>query len=1325
MEAIRFSTAERAKCTVIERYQITCLLLKIAMDHRAHVINTKDEIAWSAAMLQLKQDLGALFAGLGARAEAEVWLSSLEKGLQEIIAKINGSEGTLTVSDSLDTMFIEYCRLKVLENEEPTEAQFQQLLVLGKRMLAVSHIKTDDCHETALVWAKKLYSRDECTTICTDIQFRIQHLLENVQGRLPAAVTNLTDILRPRATNINEAAKNIEMIEAFIGRHPQITLPTALPGIRKQLEIRHILYSHVGGRRRLALDTDSKEARELQSALPTGWNLQRVAPNSEVEEETLKVKHILYKGSANDLEFDMMYGFFLEPEEVRARKLLRKLLAEESASGILTENAMAQIFGVEESNKSNVREELLRLNERELLQKLVGNLESPVRGAEWTKRRPFLKAWLLDTSRPRLPTRQCLWVDFHNLRRQVWSVRGMESRFQREFLSTHEINPDNFKDMLKAYSFGLGDETLENINSIEDRLELEEAKLGYSSMHYEKESFLVEGSIPQLCLLFFFCSNVSNEEPNEVCVAALEYAEEVARRQLTNWKGEENYQMIAQSAIMIATITQYRIESRIIKETTTINRALEEALQLLEETESLFGTTLYEVDLNHSLVTLETKVYMGSKMRIWTAGQTAVRLLFHAIQMIDDQAEDSNSEQSRKSREEKLLNLWQWVQRVKARTLAQSMDLNNMVPDAMLAGIQNSINNERADTKSALAASVNEIGQGNEAELTKALESITLEELSAPPLNLLPGVRRILKEGKVVISEGNVTPGDAYPPEMSSKIILEGIDSMMQDLILAKTTAGKIKGVSGMENESKEILQETLLEVNERIARRLALARLVTIADILNREEALVEEIEVGPASDRFQRRIELQRLRKEMREQPVLQRMLRIREGWPLSSEDLHKIAAARNGKVAFVDWFRVTSSFNQSDKVYMIIWRNGVCKLIDLKTELKKQGQEIAAFLAWENRDVYLPDVYRTRLEKMDWERFVPQNVNVDEDDVRPVESCFELVRPLFDDPLIEAEDLLVLSVTEGFRNFPLHAVEDDEKGPLILHHPVVYIPSLSVLHKCFWARYASSETLAKLNTKLCSLILGGIDSGEDAYQYGGRAVERIGTLLNSPSTTFIGPAATLSNFNTHISNSGLVHIHLHTNYGAPEVDKPQHPLKPGFLSSDDPEDTTFTTSPLNQAIVFNSPAPPSSELSGRSILGLILSPGAHVNLVGCASGRQGKFNVPDQYLAFYNITDEVMGLVPAFLFAGAGSVTSTLWPIQDEHGAVFSCFLFGELMRVRGAVRGKGKGKGEGDGIGGWVDLAEVHRKAVLEMRRIYKQPSAWAGFVLSGYWKFRAG
>lgn len=1314
MEALRLSTVERAAGTAIERYQTTFLLLRLVKDHLAQVINSRDEIPWRAALLQLKQDLGDLFASLGAKAETEVWLSSLEKDLEEIIVLINGDTGVLRVSDSQCTLAIEYDRLKVVENEEPTESRFKQVLELGEKMLAASYIATAQCHYLALVWAEKLYSGDEYTTIRTDIQFRTQRLFENVQMRLPDAAMNMTNIIRLRATHINEVAKNVEMLETFIRKNPQITLPMTRSSLLGML---NMLYTNGGYSEHANIEWQEAKG-SLSKSLFTVFNW-REASNLEMDQETLKVKDILDRQGAHDRQLDMMYRFMIQLKESGAPNLLQKLLVEESASGILTEQAMAHLFTAEESTESRVHDGLLKLNGQELLQKLVGTPEAPVYGAKWIKRRLTLRAWLLEESRPKLPIRKCLWVELHNARLRVWSKRfiAVESIWQKELLKTRELKTKNI-------SFGLLTETRELIDAIEERLELKEARLGYSFNHYEKETRIFKSSLPQLYLLHFFFSLVPDEEPSDAGVAYLNHAEEIAWDQLAHWRSVNNYQWIAKHVVVIADIAQFKIGCRIIKESAMINRTLEEALELLEEVELLFGTTLYEVDLSHSLVTLESKVHMGSKMRIWTVGHTAIRLLLYAIKMINDKTEDSDSEESAASHQKQLLKLWQWVQRVKARTLSQSMGLDNMVPDVMLAGIQSSINDDRANPKIDLATFVYQTGQDDEAELAKSLEPVNLEDTSAAPLELLPEVRRFLKECGSVVPKGVVDPApqaippdfQAYPPEMSSKIALGDIFSMSQDMQSAKMTAERIKSMGDGENKNKKALQEKQSEINERISMKPALQKLITIADFLNREEALLNEIEVGPASDRFQRRVELQRLRKEMQSEPVLQRMLRIREGWPLSSQDLHKIAASRKGKVAFVDWFRV-SSLNQIEKLYMLIWRNGVCKLIDLNMEFKGAQKAIKDF--FRDKDVYLPDVEPTPLKDMDLDRLIPKKVQVLDDDPQRVDLCMGLVRPLFDDALVEAEDLLVLSVTEGFNNFPLHAIEDSERGPLILHHPIVYTPSLSVLYNCYWIRYASNEMhTASRDKTLRSLVLGGIVPAKSDYQYGGKAVERIGSILHSRETTFVGAAATLSNFNTHISSSNLLHIHLHTNYDVKK--KPEHAL----FSESTAEDVTFTNSPLDQAIVFNDPVP-EGQLTARQILELKLAKGVHLNLVGCASGKQGKFEV-DPNTALSSVTDEVMGLVPAFLFSGAGSVTSTMWPITDEHGAVFSLVFFRALMEAKEANCCVPQGQvlyrdEEFDGAF-WVDLAEVHQKAVLEMRKIYKQPSAWASFVLSGYWKF---
>ena len=77
---MRFSSTERSAGTAQDNFQTTCLLLKLVADHRAQVINTKDEIPWRIAMSGLRLDLGKLFASLGATAQVEVWLTKFGEG---------------------------------------------------------------------------------------------------------------------------------------------------------------------------------------------------------------------------------------------------------------------------------------------------------------------------------------------------------------------------------------------------------------------------------------------------------------------------------------------------------------------------------------------------------------------------------------------------------------------------------------------------------------------------------------------------------------------------------------------------------------------------------------------------------------------------------------------------------------------------------------------------------------------------------------------------------------------------------------------------------------------------------------------------------------------------------------------------------------------------------------------------------------------------------------------------------------------------------------------------------------------------------------------
>jgi hypothetical protein len=150
MEAVRFSATEKSVGTAMDDYETTRFFLQLAMDHRAQVANTRDEIPWRIAMLGCKLDLSKLFASLGAKEQAEIWLTNLEKELDESIPLVSGSAGTLKASDSLDMLTLELYRLKIVEKDEPTQSRFQQLLSLGEKMQAANHIETSSAHYLAI-----------------------------------------------------------------------------------------------------------------------------------------------------------------------------------------------------------------------------------------------------------------------------------------------------------------------------------------------------------------------------------------------------------------------------------------------------------------------------------------------------------------------------------------------------------------------------------------------------------------------------------------------------------------------------------------------------------------------------------------------------------------------------------------------------------------------------------------------------------------------------------------------------------------------------------------------------------------------------------------------------------------------------------------------------------------------------------------------------------------------------------------------------------------------------------------------------------------------
>lgn len=107
--------------------------------------------------------------------------------------------------------------------------------------------------------------------------------------------------------------------------------------------------------------------------------------------------------------------------------------------------------------------------------------------------------------------------------------------------------------------------------------------------------------------------------------------------------------------------------------------------------------------------------------------------------------------------------------------------------------------------------------------------------------------------------------------------------------------------------------------------------------------------------------------------------------------------------------------------------------------------------------------------------------------------------------------------------------------------------------------------------------------------------------------------------------------------------------------------------------------------------------------VMLIACGSGKQE-----------IKPGDEPMGLISAFLYAGATSVIGTLWPTLSEDGRTFA-----EIIYERIAKMDRNHDDFNGDRL---IDLAVAVQHATLEVRRMhdFDQVYHWAGFVLHGFW-----
>ncbi|RAO67661.1 uncharacterized protein BHQ10_003673 [Talaromyces amestolkiae] len=1284
-EAIKLSTVERIPLSLQGRYQLATDLINLISAKLVAVEGQDDGILWRVLLLELKLEMVTLCMSVENDALAESWSQTLISEWETLSSLLqeHGQQKYLW-AETAWSYTIEFYRLKLKTiTAGGSQELFSQALKLAKRMAISIHVSTPSCFDLAMSIADKVYASQPFVLKIqkSHIYHRSQQFLE-ASNRIDDAANNLSDFLYSSVRNLNTMTQSFRLLESFLERYPTLheDYEDGLPRIRYSLlRFKYQVYDKI---KRPDSQDDLNEVMEKLETLKLGFSsqpgdFQREPQVRPSDMDFIDQSLINEERNANDVL--ALQDWFMWSERESAGRVIKDIVSR----GDFDSQQLSLLFGTQEvENKSD----------EELLTDLVGSIEKPVPGSEWRRRSPVLRRYLLEDCGHNV-TFICLWIALHNQRYEAWNAH-FQAYIQAHVRSFKEASNRSLSELdEEEKSF---QDIWEFKNALEDRLGLQEAQDTLAYEHYSRQTQILRSMLPQI-LLVMFLSSTRCRELNER-IGFLDLAEDVSRTQEAHWRAMEDVSLWATEIHMMTTISGIRIELGNLHGQ-DLFQVVDRSVSMLEETESIFGIAISNIGTGHALFTHELKSTIGQKSLVWNIGSTAIRILHCAITAINLNAKNRTEGMAgfeKEQREHYVRRLWHWVQRTKARTLAQHMRLDSVPPESMLHDMQNELlhGNHREQVK--LTNAIQDTKPEARSDMVEKLEHLRCDSEALAGFQHLGYIREYLKTIESPLGGSGSTAHEAFAelnlddPVRKQKpwvAIQAKLQRMLHEIDNSEDRLTP-------EEDGKADLKTLLKSMRARSISKKGILRILEICMAINNEERLLQDLDVASDSSIFDLNFQLRHLKEEMRQDTLLKKYLDIREGNPLSEDDLQTLCGSRNSKVVFIDWFRVTHLLERDMRVHMLTVRNGVYRLVDLQIDSRIVGDAVQGFLTGMK-----PNTNQGRRENLD--------------------LCQSLILPLFQQKIVEQGDTLVICQTEGLYHFPFHAVnyhDNTDKSydgtPIIAHHPVVYCPSLSVLHNSFRTRINASNTASRI-----ALSIGGVEDQE--HHHGSGSVTEIGTKsLQCPDTVFAGPEATLVNFRLHVGQAEIVHVHLHSTFKR-------------RLNNE------FTIKPLNQALKFNDRNEDGSAalLTAREIFDINTMRGAHISLVACASGR---FDAGTNREGYAVTTDEVTGLVPAWMVAGAGSVVSATWAIKDEYAAEFGKRFFSGLRKLaeeqhqqRLGTTGNGS-TGDEDAhidtsgaLDNWIDLAGLQQSVVMALREKYGAEGlySWAGFVLSGYWKMR--
>ncbi|KAF8475470.1 CHAT domain-containing protein [Kalaharituber pfeilii] len=427
--------------------------------------------------------------------------------------------------------------------------------------------------------------------------------------------------------------------------------------------------------------------------------------------------------------------------------------------------------------------------------------------------------------------------------------------------------------------------------------------------------------------------------------------------------------------------------------------------------------------------------------------------------------------------------------------------------------------------------------------------------------------------------------------------------------------------------------------------------------DLLAKEKDLALAIKTSQLNRRHIARKELLEHQHQMVEHPILRPLMSNRLMIGATWEDLNWISTIATssedllpeGKsMIFIDWARC------ADGIIFLLVNSSADELQVYATVLDIKYDEVKE---WYDKYLGVEHVAGMGKSRKRLESAVPLTA------LKP------LIQPLANRS--KFGDILVFCPAGVLCNIPLHAIPLEEDGePLIARNPVVYCASNSVLRECVSRAEENKGKQGILKAALFGRY--GQSDVEEQTQVRDAVIELSTQLGTESCSTVIEKDLTKLAFTRGLAGASLIHYHGHASIEQEDLTARNLVLEP------DPE--TGDKGALSIADIFK----------------LQLDPAPHMTILACASSEQD-----------IDGNDDPLGILSAFLCAGASSVLGTLWPTQSQDARKFSKLFYANSFNMS---------QGDED----YVNLAYGLQDAVLHLRWERHEPYHWAPFVLHGAW-----